>query len=749
MFLPIQSPGRARLRASACLAALLTPWLCASLAAAQQVPATTANPAPDPQAVAPRQPQTVTVTAPASGYRSSIDRKSYSIASDLQTGSGALADVLRKVPSVQVGSEGDVSIRGDADVTILVDGKPSALFSGPGRAQAIQSLPADQYERVEVMTNPSAAQTAAGSGGVINLISKTTAKSAEPTTSGTVSGNLGSGGRFDVGVSGAYSGGGLSLSGNASFRRGAFNRDIDTRYGLPDPTTGNLVPARGVQVQHQHDDVLTLGGALGYDLGPHDRLDANLDLVTDREVQNQIATYQTAGGGGIPPLAYVAPGFLHDEYMSASGSLGFTHTMAGDGESLAVKLSLSQAHVYSQNQATYGYSQPIQPGLYQDIAQRADFPQADLKVDYKKTLANKAKLAVGYDGQYDWQAEHDQGAQGQTATQAAADPTFAQHFAFHQQVQAAYATYEQAFGNLTVQAGLRGENTTLETNLVSARQKGRQDYFKLFPSLHLAYELSDTSQLKASYGERIQRPDETQLDPFVTERNPLLFSAGNPDLKPMIIRSYELGYEYRHKTTDLQATLFYKDRSNLLTQVTQDIGGGALLSTWSNLGRSRDLGVELVANRDLTKTLSINTSADFMHSEVDTANLGLANDHSAFVVSGRVTVNWQVTPKDFVQLGVQQSGRQLNAQGYYGAATFTDFGWRHRFDSRLASLVTMQDPFGLSRRTIAIDTPTLVDVQKRKFNYTAIFIGFTYALGGASKRPADNFDFGAQHTGGQ
>ena len=171
----------------------------------------------------------------------------------------------------------------------------------------------------------------------------------------------------------------------------------------------------------------------------------------------------------------------------------------------------------------------------------------------------------------------------------------------------------------------------------------------------------ETSQLKASYGERIQRPNDIQLDPFRTERNPLLFSAGNPDLRPMITQSYELGYEYRHKTTDLQATLFYKDRSNLLTQVTQDIGGGALLSIWSNLGRSRDLGLELVANRDLTKTLSINASADLMHSQVDTANLGLTDDHFAFVVSARMTLNWQVSPNDFVQLGIQQSGRQLTA----------------------------------------------------------------------------------------
>jgi hypothetical protein len=102
---------------------------------------------------------------------------------------------------------------------------------------------------------------------------------------------------------------------------------------------------------------------------------------------------------------------------------------------------------------------------------------------------------------------------------------------------------------------------------------------------------------------------------------------------------------------------------------------------------------------------------------------------------------------DFLQLGAQASGRELSAQGYYGGAIFSDFGWRHKFSPRIATVLTAQDPFGLSRRTIATDTTTLVDVQKRKFNYSAVFLNMTFAFGGAPKHAADNFDFGA-HQGG-
>ncbi len=104
--------------------------------------------------------------------RGDIDRRSYDVTKDLQGATGSIADVLRNVPSVQVDLQGGISIRGDASVTILVDGHPSALFQGPNRGDIIQQLPAAQYERVEVFTNPSAAFRPDGTGGIINLITK-------------------------------------------------------------------------------------------------------------------------------------------------------------------------------------------------------------------------------------------------------------------------------------------------------------------------------------------------------------------------------------------------------------------------------------------------------------------------------------------------------------------------------------------------------------------------------------------------
>jgi outer membrane receptor protein involved in Fe transport len=668
----------------------------------------------------------------------------------LQKSFGTLAGVLSHIPSIQVDPEGNISLRGDSNVTILVDGKPSPLFSGPGGAQALQSMSPDQFDRVEVMTNPSAGQTAEGSGGIINLISKPKPKGqTAPTTSGTIKADVGTGGRYTLGANGAYSAQGLSLSGGANYSQSVFNRSIETRYQIPDPTTDSLVPADGVQLQGVRESTLTLYGSAGYDIDPRDHLDVGLNLFTLRYVQNQNDSYQSSALSGPLALSYESPGFFDGHLTSVSESLGLTHSFPDSGHSLSFKLSVSQGSLTNENVATYNYQTPVQAGLYQSQVLAATFPDLDLKIDYKTPLPNKAKLGLGYEGKFDWQSEENAGVAGVSPGLAVTDSAFAQSFTFDQQVQAIYATYEQTFGKLTVQPGLRLETTTLQTDLVSSNQKGGQAYFEAYPSLHLNYDLDDTSQFHASYGRRVKRPDELQLDPFRTESSETLYTAGNPNLRPSFTQTYELGYEFHKKSTDLQANLFYRDKSDVLSTTTQDIGGDVLLQTTENIGHAHDAGVEFVANHALTKTLSLNASTDLMRSDVNASNLGLLTTRSAFIASGKATLNWQVTSRDYVQLSGQDTGKQLTAQGYTGGAIFSDLGWRHRFDGGLAAVLTAQDPFGLARRTIVVDTPTLIDVQERKFRDTSVSVGLTYAFGGASKHAANNFDFGAKAPGDQ
>jgi hypothetical protein len=114
-----------------------------------------------------------------------------------------------------------------------------------------------------------------------------------------------------------------------------------------------------------------------------------------------------------------------------------------------------------------------------------------------------------------------------------------------------------------------------------------------------------------------------------------------------------------------------------------------------------------------------------------------------------MTLKWKVTPQDFVQFGVQGSGRQLTAQGYRGGAIFSNIGWKHQFDDRLALVLTADNPFGVARRTIVINTPTLDEVDKRKFYSDAVFVGLNYAFGASPKSSPNTINFSSQSPGGQ
>src|SRR6185437_6814166 len=249
--------------------------LSALAAQAQERPAdpTTAKPAETPATPPPagRTVQGVTITgASQSGFRSDIDRKSYGIATDLQTTTGSISDALRNIPSVEVDPQGNVSLRGDANVTILLDGKPSGQFKGAGAGQALQALPADSIERVEVITNPSAEFSPDGAAGIINLISRKIRKAG---ASGSLHLTLGDHGRRQAGVTGSYNSNRLTVSG-----------DLNGRY---DPQGGDGLDRREILDGQGH--ALSSSQTRGRGSGHLDRWGAHASLDYDLDTRTRIS----------------------------------------------------------------------------------------------------------------------------------------------------------------------------------------------------------------------------------------------------------------------------------------------------------------------------------------------------------------------------------------------------------------------------------------------------------------------------
>jgi outer membrane receptor protein involved in Fe transport len=289
-------------------------------------------------------------------------------------------------------------------------------------------------------------------------------------------------------------------------------------------------------------------------------------------------------------------------------------------------------------------------------------------------------------------------------------------FRFDQQVHALFVTYERPLGpKLTALAGLRGELTQIDLDQVTQGQTDENDYARLYPSLHLAYQMDDARRLTASYSRRVQRPPPQAYNAFRTYNDPQNFSQGNPNLKPQVTDSFEAGYQYRKRGTILLATAYYRHGQDAVNSVVRDLGGGVVLQTQANVGRFQSAGVEFVANGRLPKKISYNISGNLLWSEIDAASLGFGSrQRSGFTPSGRASLNWDATDKDTLQVQGFVNGKRLTPQGHAQPSGALNLGYKHKFRSDLSGVVTVQDVLATQRFRNVTRTGTYREVTDRK-----------------------------------
>ncbi|USQ95098.1 TonB-dependent receptor domain-containing protein [Caulobacter sp. RL271] len=730
---------RLKLVLLAAAAALLPP----AMSHAQSAPAPAAqSPAPKPAAKdAPTAVEGVTIRSDSTAMRTSIDSRSYSVANDLSARTGSIADALRNVPSVEVDVRGNVSLRGDANVTIMIDGKPSNQFSGEGKGDALMAMPADQIERVQVMTNPSAAYRPDGSAGIINLITKKTMK---PGTNGTVRFNVDTAGRHNGGVSATRRNGKLALTGDASYRRDTQDARQLIQRETRDTASGQFLPSTQDAAVDNSGGMVNLRGGLDYDLDKQNRLSLELrgrHIAFDTDIDE---TYSALNAAGAPARAYLRnlSGDMTRDNAAISGD--WRRQLKGADHLLTTHLEYEVTDFQRDGDAVTRNT----PGatVYERVGLGVDQERANFKLDYSKPLPKDVKLKTGVDFEQSSNDFTNFGASGATAGGLVVDPARTNRYLYDQDVYAAYVTYERPFGDFTVQGGLRAEQVQIGLNDVTHGVKADNDYFKVYPTLHTGYRLSDSQSLSASFSRRVQRPGAQDLHPYRVYIDPYNYRQGNPNLKPQITDSYELGWQYRKGPTTYLATAYFRNARDGVTDVVSDLGNGVFLTTRGNLGKSRSGGLELVANGRLTKTLTYNLSGNAFWNEIDAANLGFTGTRSGTTLSGRANLNWQATPKDFFQANIFSSGKRITPQGYREPFKMLNLGYRRKVNDKLSFVVTAQDAADWFQEVVVTDTPTLHDRTRRSANVRSVFFGFSYAFGGGKSRP-EQFDFSAGGPG--
>jgi outer membrane receptor for ferrienterochelin and colicin len=710
-------------------AALVLPVFAASAAVAA-VPA-----APPSTAV-----RGVTVTAVRPKEQVLLDRKVYSVASDLQAVSGTAADILTQIPSVSVDADGGVSLRGDTAVTILVDGKPSAQFSGAAAGASLQQFPAQDIDRIEVMTNPPAQYRSEGSAGVINIITR---KSRKLGLSGAANASVGDSGRYVVGVNGAWNAGRLKISGGASLRRDIKDRMVADARAAVFPG-GGLALSR--EVLDEHLRRLIPQAKLGVDYTFNDRQSLSLNL-NHRELKGvrTFDQHNETGPVGGPPAASTDRHSDGREYSIDEGeALRFDQKLWRPGETLSLSLQRS----VTREREGYAYRNlniaPPGPATYDDLHLSLDLIKTEASADYVLPLAGERSLKLGYDFEDDANRFDNRGDTRDAATGMLRDnANITSHFRFHQQIHTGYGEFETPLVGWTLQTGLRLEQTNVQTLLIAGNPTSDYGYFRAYPSLNMERRLGNDAKVSLSLSRRMDRPDPEALNPFVDYQDIHNLRSGNSALLPQDTWSYEAAYNSRLSKIDYRLTAYYRFNRNSVTDVTRVIAADVVLATKANLPKSKAAGLEFTASGRIVHTLAYNVSGNLFYGQIDAAALGLAGLRSTLGVNLKASLDWKPDAVDTAQLSFSRTDRRLTPQGSVAAINIINLGWRRQLSPSLAAILTLSDALDGQIQRRQIDTIALTDVYERHQLGRVVYGGLVYTFGANRKPKPGTFDYEA------
>ncbi|MDN3667323.1 TonB-dependent receptor domain-containing protein [Algibacter miyuki] len=525
----------------------------------------------------------VLVRAQKSQTEFKLDKRVFNVGSDLSaTGAGAL-EVLNNVPSVNVSIEGEVSLRGNSGVQILINGKPSVLASADGNA--LGTITADMIEKIEVITNPSAKYDAAGTSGIINIVIK---KSEKKGLNGSVSLNVG------VPNSNSF---GLSLN----RRTEKFNLFSQLGFGL------RTYPGETESINEDFEEETTVQS---FGDSEFDEKFSNFLLGTDYHINDRNVITLTGS------YAYeVEDQSSQQDFTSIDGTNSVTDAWLRDEKTEATNPKLSYELQYKKDfkrhedqsllfsalgssfrkdQSSY-FENTTSIGSKSDAEQitRTDYKLADytFKLDYVHPFLEKYTIETG--SQYVInEVSNDFAVSDLDDDVWVSNPNLTNIFNFDQNVLGVYTTASYEGEKWGVKLGVRMEDTQIETLLETTNENHSKNYTDLFPSAHTSYKVNDDFSIQAGYSRRINRPNLRSLNPFSNIRNTFSISTGNPDLEPEYTNSYEITSIHKIGKASLNFSLYNRYTTDVIESVIVSFEEGVSTSRPENIGTSNTTGLE-------------------------------------------------------------------------------------------------------------------------------------------------------------
>lgn len=690
----------------------------------------------------------IEVVAEKSTMTMALDKRVFNVGKDVSSTAGNAIEVLDNIPSVNVDVDGNVSLRGDSGVQILVDGKVSGL-AGVSTQDALRSLQADMIERIEVVTNPSVRYDAEGTAGIINIVLK-------------------------------------------KDKRKGFNASVDVRGGFP-VQWGEKFFKKDFPFQSG------IGASLNYRFKKFNVF-ANYNFNYRDDISDGYSKTEYFNDNGYDPI-------LGNHYDATQITEQFTyrnrhnhgHNLRGgfdyyftDNDILTFSAMMRRSDGHNTPSVTYHDNFPFE-GLKQFSKRTEDWfnsrPMNEFTLSYDKffgTKENSLKASVRYFTSDDTEnseivdsdflteedllnnipfssiSQSTKASELQKNLQATVDfvyhyglsvvelggkytnrminnitevkeegeilADYTHNFDYNQQVAAIYGSYGREFGRFSGQIGLRSEFTLIDTYLKETQEKNDQRYLNVFPTGHLNYSLTEVDQVQASYARRIRRPWYGQMAPFSSFNDDRNIRTGNPTLRPIFTDSYEISYLRFWERGNINFTTYYRHSTDVIRQFTTVVGDVSI-SRPENFGISDDYGIELVGSLDIFKWWNINGSINFFKSNTVGDWNGRHYVTDSYNTFARFVSKFRMKDICDIQITGRYMGPREEPLGYRKANYWCDFAAsRDVFNKKGTISLNIRDVFGSRQHGGESWGDNFWQYSESSWSTTSVTLNFNYRI---------------------
>lgn len=703
----------------------------------------------------------VTVTGQRTEMKLEVDRKSFSVDQQISNAGGSASEALENIPSVEVDNDGNISLRGNTSVEVWINGKSSGLTSD-NRAEILQQLPAESIDRIEVMDNPSAKFSAEGSAGIINIILKKDRKAGYyGSLQASANTRKGASSSFNMNYSSPL----LDAYANVGYRHrsdkgGSLSRQTYSQTGTyqnynsnSDNQGNNLFSRAGLTWHATKKDDLSLNGMLM--TGAHNNLSITpyhygiIDAGTD----SYVMTRRTVSKNNMQML-YGELDYRHN----------FTEKHYLDFVLNFNKWSADNDNFYQDSTVYYGEAAEY---AYQYRPMYMNSRAWEIKLDYENQLSDNMKLQAGYQGRFSHENTPQESYVDETSwdgIEASEDKDYYNRFIYDMSLHAVYATASYDIGKFGIMAGLRGEYWHVDTESYDWEQEHdpstrdsafKKDYFKLFPSVFLSYQITPSQQLQLNYTRRLRRPWGGQLNSFKNTRDATVISYGNPELTPEYSNSFSLNYLKTWTQHSLLLSAYYRPTTDVIQQITyQSSTDGLMYQTSFNVARSTSTGLEMTAKNKISRFLDLTTSANFYYYKLDGFSYDI--DGQTITGDGNRSFTWNARMQASVILpyaiSLQATGhyrsRQVITQGHSDPTYAMDLGLRKNLLNRkLVLSLNCRDVFDSRRRKTYTGSDTFTRYQENWRGSRKINLTLTWNFGNMKQKHRRQSDPDTQEDG--